>query len=172
MMLLKGCTQYISTFGKLSSVYRTGKVQLSFQSPRRVMPKKVQTATKMCWCHILAKYVLVSNLIVCATIKILQERLQQYMNWEPPDVQTEFRKGTGTTAQIDSICWIIGKAREFQKKTFASASLPVLRLLTVLFRVALSCLTLCNPMDCSPPASSVHSSPGKNTGVVWLCGSQ
>ena len=49
-------------------------------------------------------------------LKILQARLQQYMNQELPDVQAGFRKGRGTTDQITNICWIIKKAREFQKK--------------------------------------------------------
>ena len=47
--------------------------------------------------------------------KILQARLQQYMNHELPDVQTRFRKGRGTRDQTANICWIIEKAREFQK---------------------------------------------------------
>ena len=49
-------------------------------------------------------------------LKILQIRLQQYMNCEPPDVQAGFRKGKGTKDQIANIRWIIDKAREFQKK--------------------------------------------------------
>ena len=49
-------------------------------------------------------------------LKILQARLQQYMNRELPDVQAGFRKGRGTRDQIGNICWIIKKAREFQKK--------------------------------------------------------
>ena len=48
-------------------------------------------------------------------LKILQARLQQYVNQEFPDVQAGFRKGRGTKDQIDNICWIIKKAREFQK---------------------------------------------------------
>ena len=48
-------------------------------------------------------------------LKILQARLQQYMNCELPDVQAGFRKGRGTRDQIANICWIIKKAREFQK---------------------------------------------------------
>ena len=48
-------------------------------------------------------------------LKILQARLQQYMNRELPDVQAGFRKGRGTRDQIANICWIIKKAREFQK---------------------------------------------------------
>ena len=49
-------------------------------------------------------------------LKILQARLQQYMNCELLDVQTGFRKGRGTRDQIANICWIIKKAREFEKK--------------------------------------------------------
>ena len=61
-------------------------------------------------------------------LKILQARLQQYMNREFPDVQAGFRKGRETRYQIANICPIIDKAREFQKK---SASLTVLKPLTV-----------------------------------------
>ena len=48
-------------------------------------------------------------------LKIIQAKLQQYMNRELPDVQAGFRKGRGTRDQIANICWIIKKAREFQK---------------------------------------------------------
>ena len=51
-------------------------------------------------------------------LKILQARLQQYVNHELPDVQTGFRKGRGTRDQIANICWIIEKAREFQKNFY------------------------------------------------------
>ena len=50
-------------------------------------------------------------------LKILQDRLQQYMNCELPDVQAGFRKGRGTRHQIH-VCWIIEKAREFQKNIY------------------------------------------------------
>ena len=50
--------------------------------------------------------------------KILQARLQQYVNRELPDVQAGFRKGRGTRDQIAKICWIIEKAREFQKNSY------------------------------------------------------
>ena len=51
--------------------------------------------------------------------KIIQTKLQQYMNWEVPDVQAGFRKGRGTrTNQIANIHWIIEKAREFQKNIY------------------------------------------------------
>ena len=51
-------------------------------------------------------------------LKILKARLQQYMNRERPDVQAGFRKGRGTRDQTANICWIIGKAREFQKNIY------------------------------------------------------
>ena len=51
-------------------------------------------------------------------LKILQVRLQQYVNQEIPDVQAGFRKGRGTRVQTASICWIIKKAREFQKNIY------------------------------------------------------
>ena len=51
-------------------------------------------------------------------LKILQAWLQQYVNRELPDVQAGFRKGRGTRDQIANICWIIKKAREFQKNIY------------------------------------------------------
>ena len=51
-------------------------------------------------------------------LKILQARLQQYVNHELPNVQAGFRKGRGTRDQIANICWIIEKAREFQKNIY------------------------------------------------------
>ena len=51
-------------------------------------------------------------------LKILQARLQQYVNRELPDVQAGFRKGRGTRGQIANISWIIKKAREFQKNIY------------------------------------------------------
>ena len=63
-------------------------------------------------------------------LKILQARLQEYMNHELPDVQAGFRKGRGTRDQIANICWIIKKAREFQK-TSISALLTMPKPLTV-----------------------------------------
>ena len=51
-------------------------------------------------------------------LKFLQARLQQYMNHELPDVQAGFRKSKGTRDQIPNICWIIEKAREFQKNCY------------------------------------------------------
>ena len=58
-------------------------------------------------------------------LNILQARLQQYMNSELPDFQAGFRKGRGTRDQIANICWIIEKAREFQKNIyFALLTMP------------------------------------------------
>ena len=58
-------------------------------------------------------------------LKILQARLHQYVNREFPEVQAGFRKGRGTRDQIANILWIIGKAREFQKKIyFCLLSMP------------------------------------------------
>ena len=51
-------------------------------------------------------------------LKILPARLQQYVNWEFPDVQAGFRKGILTRDQIANVRWIIEKAREFQKNIF------------------------------------------------------
>ena len=51
-------------------------------------------------------------------VKILQARAQQYLNWELPDVQAGFRKDRGTRDQIANICWIIEKARDFQKNIY------------------------------------------------------
>ena len=51
-------------------------------------------------------------------LKILQARFQQYVNSELPHVQANFRKGRGTRDHIANICWIIEKAREFQKNTY------------------------------------------------------
>ena len=69
------------------------------------MPKNVQTTAQVHSSH--ASKVM---------LKILQSKLQQYVNWEILAVQAGFRKGRGTGDQIVNICWIIEKAREFQKK--------------------------------------------------------
>ena len=64
-------------------------------------------------------------------LKILQARLQQYVNRELPDVQAGFRKGRGTRDQTANIRWIMEKAKEFQKKTSISALLTMPKPLTV-----------------------------------------
>ena len=57
-------------------------------------------------------------MLVKVMLKIVQARLQQYMNRELPDVQAGFRKGRGTRDQIVNICWIMEKARKFQKNFY------------------------------------------------------
>ena len=64
-------------------------------------------------------------------LKILQARLQQYMNHELPDLQAGFRKGRRTRDQIANIRWIMEKGRDFQKKTSISALLTMPKPLTV-----------------------------------------
>ena len=71
-----------------------------------------------------------NKVIITLLLKILQARLQQYVNRELPDVQAGFRKSRGTRDQIANIRWIIEKAIEFQKKTSTSASLTMLKPLT------------------------------------------
>ena len=78
------------------------KRSVSFQSQRKAMPKNAHTIA------------LISHASK-VMLKILQARLQQYVNRELPDGQAAFRKGRGTRDQIANICWIMEKAREFQK---------------------------------------------------------
>ena len=103
MMLRKCCTQYASKFGKLSSGHRTGKSQFSFQSLKKGNAKECSNYCTVALISHTSKLML----------KILQARLQQYMNCELPDVQTGCRKGRGTRDQTANIRWIIEKAREF-----------------------------------------------------------
>ena len=77
----------------------------SFQFQRKAMPNNVENIAQLHASHKLAKM-----------LKILQARLQQYMNCELPDVQAGFRKGRGTRDQIANIHWISEKAKGFQKK--------------------------------------------------------
>ena len=72
------------------------------------MPKNAQTTAQLHSSHMLSKVIL----------KILQARLQQYVNRELADVQAGFRKGRGTREQIANICWIIKKARELQRNIY------------------------------------------------------
>ena len=64
-------------------------------------------------------------------LKILQTRLQQYVNWELPDIQSGFRKGRRIIDQIVNICWIKKKPRKFQKKKSTSALWTTVKTLTV-----------------------------------------
>ena len=96
MILLKCCTQHASKFGKLISGHKTGKGQFLFQSQNYRTIALTSHTSKV-------------------TLKILQARLQKYVDHELPDVQAGFRKGRGTRDQIANIHWITEKAREFQK---------------------------------------------------------
>ena len=90
-----------------NSAVATGLEQVSFHSS----PK--ERHAKECSNH--HTIALISHKVM---LKILQVRLQQYVNSVPPDVQAGFRKGRGTIDQIANIHWIIEKAREFQKNIF------------------------------------------------------
>ena len=70
------------------------------------MPKNGQTTTQL---HLSHRLVM---------LKILQARLQEYMNFESLDVQADFRKGRGTRDQIANICWITENPKEFQKNIY------------------------------------------------------
>ena len=104
MMFWKCYTQYASKFGRLSSSHRTVFIPI---------PKKgnVKECSKY---HTIALISHTSKVI----LKILQARLQQYVNRELPDIQAGSRKGRGTRDQVAIICWIIKKAREFQKNIY------------------------------------------------------
>ena len=108
------------------------------------MPKNVQTTS------------LISHASK-VMLKILPPRLQQYMNHEFPDIQAGFRKGRGTRDQIANIHWITEKTREFQKNIYFcfidyAKAFDCVQLISV----AQSCLTLCDPMDCSMTGLPVH----------------
>ena len=119
MTLLKCYTQCANKFGKLSNGHRTGKCQCSFHA------KKGNAKGCSNYCTI----VLISHASK-VMLKVLQARLQQYMNQELLDGQAGFRKGRGTRDKIAIIHWIIEKAREFQK-TSISASLTTCKPLTL-----------------------------------------
>ena len=113
-MLLRCSTQYASKFGKLSSGHRTGKGQFSL-TPKKGNAKEYSNY------HTIALISQASKVM----LKILQARLQRYINRELPDVQAGFRKGRGTRDQIANICWIIKKAREFQRNiNFCFITIP------------------------------------------------
>ena len=117
MMLWKGYTQYASKYG--NSAVATGLANVGFIS----IPKK-GNAKECSNYHTIALISHASKVM----LKILQARLQQYMNLEVPDVQAGFRKGRGTKDQIANH-WIIEKTRS-SRKTSTSALLTVLKPLT------------------------------------------
>ena len=92
-----------------NSAVATGLEKISFYSN----PKERQCRRRLNYCTV----ALISH-ATKAMLKILQARLEQYMNHELPDVQAGFRKGRGTRDQIANIHWIMEKAREFQKNIY------------------------------------------------------
>ena len=107
-MLEKCCIVYASKFGKHSSGHRTGKGQFSFQSQR-----KANYHVKECSNYLTIVFISHASKVM---LKILQDRLQQYVSQELPDVQVGFRKGRGTRDQIANICWIIEKSKRVPEK--------------------------------------------------------
>ena len=106
-MLWKCCTQYASKFGKLSSGHRTGK-GVFIPLPKKGNAKEYSDYSTIALISHASKVML----------KLLQARLQQYVNQELPDVKTGFRTGRGTRDKIVNIRWTIEKAREFQKNIY------------------------------------------------------
>ena len=96
-----------SKSGKLTRGHRTGKDQFFIPIPKKGNAKEYSNYHKL---H--------SSQASKVMLNIFLARLQQYMNCELPDVQSRFRKSRGTRDQIASICWIIEKARAFQKNIY------------------------------------------------------
>ena len=89
-------------------ILKTGKRSVFIPIPKKGNAKECSN------CHTIALISHASKVM----LKILQARLQQYMNRELPDVQSGFRKGRGTRGQIANICWIMEKARVPEKYLF------------------------------------------------------
>ena len=106
--VLHSICQYASKFGKLNSGHRTGKKSVFIAIPKKGNAKECSNY------HTIPLISHASKVM----LKILQARLQQYVNHEHPDVQAGFRKGRGARDQIANIHWIIEKAREFQKNIY------------------------------------------------------
>ena len=106
-MLLKCCTKYASKFGKLNQS-QDWKRSVFIPIPKKGNGKECSNYLTIAFISHASKVML----------KILQTRLQQYKKYELPDVQAGFRKVRGTRDQIASICWIIEKAREFQRNIY------------------------------------------------------
>ena len=106
MMLWKGCTQYASKFGILSSGHRTGKKSVFIPIPKKGNAKECSNH------HTIALISHASKVM----LKFLQARLQQYVNRELPDVQAGFRKGRGTRDQIAKHLLDHGKSKRVPEK--------------------------------------------------------
>ena len=119
-MLWKCYTQYANKFGKLSSGHRTGKGQFSFQSQKKGNAKE---------CSNYHTFAIISHASK-VMLKILQARLQQYVNREFPDVQVGFRKGRGARGQMP-ISVGLSKKKGNVRKTSLYALLTMPKPLTV-----------------------------------------
>jgi len=107
MTLWKCCTQYARKFGK-QQWPQDWKRSVFIPIPKKGNAKEGSNYRTTALISHASKVML----------KILQARLQQYVTCELPDVQAGFRKGRGTRNQIANICWIMEKAREFQKNIY------------------------------------------------------
>ena len=119
-MLLECCSQYASTFGKLSSG-QDWKKSIFIPIPKKGNAKECSNY------HTIALISHASQVM----LKILQARLQQYVNHELPDVQAGFGKRRGTRDQITNIHWIVKKKQESSRKTSISALSTIPKPLTV-----------------------------------------
>ena len=124
-----GWTSWISLHSICQKIW---KIQQWSQDWKRSdfipVPKKGNAKQRQCqWMFKLPHKLHSFHMLVKYMLKILQVRLQQYVNWKLPDVQPGFWKGRGTRDQITNMHWITEKAREFQKKTSTSASLIMLK---------------------------------------------
>ena len=108
MMLLKCCTQYVSEFGKLSKWQQDWKRSVFIPIPKKGNAKECSNYCTIALISHASKVIL----------KILQGRLQQYMNHELPYIQAGLRKGRGTRDQIANIHWIFKKMKVPEKYLF------------------------------------------------------
>ena len=121
MLLLKCCTQYASKFEKLSSGHRTGKGSVFIPVHKKDNAKKYSNYHK---------FTLISHASKIMH-KILQVKIQQYMNQELPGMQPGFRKSRGTRDQTANIHSITEKNKRIKKKKSTSALLTMPKPLTV-----------------------------------------
>ena len=121
-MLLKCYTQYASKFGKFSNGHRTGKGQVSLQSK-----KKKKCSAKECSDYYTIALISHASKVM---LKILQARVQQYVNRELPNFQAGFRKGRGTEIKLPTSAGSL-KKQESSRKTSISALLTMPKPLTV-----------------------------------------
>ena len=177
MILWKCCTHYASKFGKLSSGYRTGKGQFSFQFQRRAMPKKVQTTTQFYSFHMLARPCSKSVKLVFNSPEFHTMYSAYKLN---PEFHTMYSAAAAKSLQsCPTLCDPIDSSPP------GSAVPGILQARTLEWvaisfsnawkwksesEVAQSCLTLCDPMDWKPTRLLCPwDIPGKSTGVGCHC---